>query len=186
MSKLKLASLIIIGIVAGFVISACTSSNATESIKQNRENSTKKVQPIDKRGTKLGDLAPDFELTKVSGEKVSFESLKGKPAVLVFWLYYCPVCEEEAPHINKLNAEFKSKGVQVLGINVGESEARTQSGIKEFGIQYDVARDEGTKVSQKYNVLGTPTVVFLDKDGIVRYYGNELPKDYAERLNKLI
>jgi hypothetical protein len=34
-------------------------------------------------------------------------------------------------------------------------------------------------------VVGTPTIVFLARKGIVQYFGNELPKDYPERLNTL-
>ena len=139
-----------------------------------------------KRGTAIGDIAPDFDLVKVGGGNLSFKELEGKPAVLVFWTAWCPVCKEEAPHINQLAAEFETKGVKVIGINIGESDARVAEGIKDFGIKYTVARDKDTSVSKSYKVLGTPTVVFLDKKGAVQYFGNEVPKDYPERLNKII
>ncbi len=139
-----------------------------------------------KRGTAIGDIAPEFDLAKVDGGNVSFKELDGKPAVLVFWTAWCPVCKEEAPHINQLAAEFEPKGVKVIGINIGESDARVAEGIKDFGIKYTVVRDKDTSVSKNYKVVGTPTVVFLDKKGAVQYFGNEVPKDYPERLNKII
>ncbi|MBA2333524.1 MAG: TlpA family protein disulfide reductase [Blastocatellia bacterium] len=99
---------------------------------------------------------------------------------------WCPVCKEEAPHINQMASEFESKGVKVVGINIGEGEARIKEAIKDFGIQYPVVRDADTSVSRTYKVVGTPTIVFLDKKGNVQYFGNELPKDYANRLNTII
>lgn len=139
-----------------------------------------------KRQATVGDLAPEFELAKLDGTTVSFEDLQGEPAVIVFWTAWCPSCKEEAPEINKLVANFGGKGVRVLGVNIGEGEARVREGIKEFGIEYDVVRDADTTVAKRYGVVGTPTIVFLDRDGITRYAGNELPADYAERIKELM
>jgi thiol-disulfide isomerase/thioredoxin len=102
---------------------------------------------------------------------------------LVFWTAWCPSCKEEAPHINQLASEYQSKGVRVLGINIGEREARVNEGIKDFGIKYDVVRDADTQIVKNYKVVGTPTIVFLDKKGVTRFFGNELPKNYAARLD---
>lgn len=139
-----------------------------------------------KRGTAIGNIAPDFDLAKFDGGNISLKQLEGKPAVLVFWTAWCPICKEEAPHINKLAAEFEAKGVKVVGINIGESDARISGGIKDFGIRYTVAADKDTSVAKSYNVVGTPTVVILDKKGAVQYFGNELPRDYSDRLNRII
>ena len=138
------------------------------------------------RGTAVGDLAPEFQLTRTDGSPVSLDSLRGQPAVVVFWTAWCPFCKEEAPHINALAAQYEARGVRVLGINIQDSEARTAGGVREFGIRYAVARDTDAKVAKLYKVQGTPTVLFLDRGGVVRYNGNELPKDYAARLDALL
>ena len=138
------------------------------------------------RGTAVGDLAPEFQLTRTDGAPVSLDSLRGQPAVVVFWTAWCPFCKEEAPHINALAAQYEARGVRVLGINIQDSEARTAGGVREFGIRYAVARDTDAKVAKLYKVQGTPTVLFLDREGVVRYNGNELPPDYAARLKTLV
>lgn len=137
-------------------------------------------------GTALGDTAPDFQLAKLDGATVSAADLRGQPAVIIFWTAWCPVCKEEVPRINAVAAEFESKGVRVLGINIQDSPARTEGGIKEFGIKYAVARDPEAGVTRIYKVSGTPTIIFLDRQGVVRYFANELPEDYAQRLNVLL
>jgi len=137
-------------------------------------------------GTQVGEMAPDFQLAKMDGSTISLADLRGKPVVIVFWSTWCPVCKEEAPRINGLTSEYAGKGVRVLGINIKDSVARTESSIKEFGIKFTVARDANGVVARAYRVMGTPTVVFLDRKGVVRYYGNELPNDYALRLNDIL
>jgi peroxiredoxin len=138
------------------------------------------------RGTALGQTAPDFELARTDGGAISNKDLAGGPSVLVFWTAWCPACKEEAPHVNSLASEFGPKGVKVVGINIGESDARIAEGIKDFGIQYIVAKDRDTSVSKAFKVAGTPTVVILDRNGVVRYFGNEVPTDYRERLETLV
>ena len=176
-SKLAMVLALVVGYFAG-----CGVSTEQKPVSSGSNTQSQEV----KRGTAIGDIAPDFDLAKVDGGSVSFKEIEGKPAVLVFWTAWCPVCKEEAPHINQLAAEFEPKGVKVIGINIGESDARVAEGIKDFGIKYTVARDKDTSVSKSYKVVGTPTVVFLDKNGVVQYFGNEVPKDYPERLNKIL
>lgn len=177
MSKLAMVLALVVGYFAGCGVSTEQKPGASGSNTQSQEV---------KRGTAIGEIAPDFDLAKVDSGNVSSKDLEGKPAVLVFWTAWCPICKEEAPQINKLAAEFEPKGVQVIGINIGESDARVAEGIKDFGIKYAIARDKDASVSKSYKVVGTPTVVFLDKKGAVQYFGNEVPKDYPERLNKII
>ncbi len=144
------------------------------------------VTPSGKIGTSPGDTAPDFQMTKMDGLPISTSDLKGHPSVLVFWTAWCPACKEEAPNINRLAAEYEAKGVKVLGINIKESEERTASGIEEFGIRYPVARDADAAVASRYNVIGTPTIIFLDHEVKVHYFGHELPDDYEMRLDQLL
>lgn len=137
-------------------------------------------------GTAVGDTAPDFQLTQMNGAAISVADLRGQPAVLVFWTAWCPVCKEEAPHINTLATQYENKGVRVLGINIKDSAARTEGGVKDFGIRYAVARDAEGTIARSYKVSGTPTIIFLDRKGVVRYFANELPQDYASRLDALL
>lgn len=139
-----------------------------------------------KVGTALGDTAPEFQLSRTDGAPVSPQALRGQPAVLVFWTAWCPSCKEEAPHLNELAATYEPQGVRVIGINIQDSPARLAGGVKDFGIKYPVASDADASVARRYKVVGTPTIVFLDKQGVVQYFGNELPQDYAARLDGLL
>lgn len=185
--KYKLVILLAVILTISAILAGCSQvSNEADGPGQVTSVSKGPGSALAPTGTAVGDLAPDFQLSKMDGSPFSLADLRGRPAVLVFWTAWCPVCKEEAPHFNQLAAQYEPEGVRVLGINIQDSVARTEAGIKEFGIRYPVARDADASVTRRYHVTGTPTVVFLDSQGIVRYFGNELPADYSAQLNALL
>ena len=174
-------------IAAGTVFVGCsTGDRQSASAPAQAATSAAEGTNAPPRGAAIGNIAPDFQLARTDGSPVSLADLRGKPAVLVFWTAWCPTCKEEAPHFNQLAAEYEQRGVRVLGINIQDSVARSAEGVKDFGIRYAVARDADASVARRYGVVGTPTIVFLDSRGVVRYFANELPKDYARRLDALL
>lgn len=173
MIKPKYTIYIAIAVILFLIVTDCGGSKAPD------------LAGTEQKQLKVGDKAPAFDLTTTDGLKASREILNGKPAVLVFWSLYCSKCKKETPQINQLAKEFSPKGVEVLGINTGETAEEIKEGIESFGIEYAVAPDEGKRVMQKFGAVGTPTIIFLDKEGKIQFYGNKLPKDYAERLNSI-
>ncbi len=168
----------------GIIFTGCSVINRSAG---KGTNVVPKTDPVTaKTGTAIGDTAPNFQLASIGGAPISLADLRGQPAVLVFWTAWCPVCKEEAPQFNQLAAHYEPRGVRVLGINIQDSLARTESGIKDFGIRYAVVRDADASVARLYKVTGTPTIVILDRQSTVRYFGNELPFDYPARLDALI
>jgi len=189
MNRLKLWALPVFILVAGVSLIGCgtVGDRRTESVeKMPTAIEVGGAPSVAKVGTAVGDIAPDFQLARQDGAPVSPKDLRGQPAVLVFWTAWCPSCKEEAPHINELSAKYEAQGVRVVGINIQDSPARLAGGVKDFGIKYAVASDADATVARRYKVVGTPTVVFLDQQGVVQYFGNELPKDYAARLDALL
>jgi peroxiredoxin len=136
-------------------------------------------------GANVGDAAPEFQLQQINGQTISLDELHGHPAIIIFWTSWCPICRAEAPEFNRLMRRYRASGIRVLGINIQESEKRTRAGIKDFGIRYPVALDTDASVARRYQVTATPTVIFLDADGVIKYKGTRLPEDYDRRLTAL-
>ena len=188
--KLKTGVPLALILTAGLCLTGCSSVGGRDGVAVKTAETSLSAATTTASGatvgTAVGETAPDFQLARQDGSQVSPQELRGQPAVLVFWTAWCPSCKEEAPHINELAAKYESQGVRVLGINIQDSPGRLAGGVKDFGIKYAVASDADATVARLYKVVGTPTVVFLDKQGVVQYFGNELPKDYAARLDALI
>lgn len=184
MRNWKMAAALTLAIIAGaFFVGR---SSRTEKEKDSTAETVANSAAVVERGTEVGDLAPDFRLAQLDGSKLTLDDLHGQPAVLVFWASWCQFCREEAPDVNKLADDFAARGVHVFGVNVRESQARTESGIKNFGIRYSVVRDTDGKTARDYNVDGIPTVLFLDREGTVRFVGNGVPSDYSKQLETLL
>jgi peroxiredoxin len=190
MNRWKTWALPVIILIGGVTMAGCSSVGGRQTEVAPAMTTTTAASSdagsMAKVGTGVGEIAPDFKLTRGDGSQVSPQGLRGQPAVLVFWTAWCPSCKEEAPHINELAAKYEPQGVRVVGINIQDSPARLAGGVKDFGIKYAVASDADASVARRYNVIGTPTIVFLDGQGVVQYFGNELPKDYAARLDALL
>ena len=188
MKNSKLIVLFVLIILVGAFASACSSSNkpSVKEAKLDKKIAETSKTAKDTKGLEIGTEIPSFELTKNDGTKFSNATLKGKPAVLVFWSLYCSKCKKETPQINQIAKEFNSKGVEVVGINIGETKEEMETGVKDFGIEYPVAEDAGKSVMEKFGAIGTPTIVFLDKEGKVQFYGNKIPEDYQKRLNSMV
>jgi peroxiredoxin len=185
MRRGKSIGLLLSLLFTGIAFSGCSAKLSKIEPSKARNSSANKTSS-NRVGTAVGDIAPDFELAAMNGSRLKRADLNGQPAVLIFWTAWCPVCKEEAPEFNELAAQFATRGVRVIGINIQDSVARTEAGIKEFGIQYTVARDPDAAVTRRYKVTGTPTIVLIDRNGVVRYFGNELPLDYASRLVSML
>lgn len=128
----------------------------------------------------IGDPAPDFSLPTLEGKPVGLADFKGRqPLLLVFWATWCPTCREEVPNINRIAAEYGPKGLAVLAVNVGsnDSPASTAKFRDRHRMTYPVAFDQGSRVSRAFGVTGVPTVLLVDRRGMIRYRGYAAPAD---------
>ena len=136
----------------------------------------------------VGEAAPAFSLTSSEGASLNLEDFKNKgPLMLVFWATWCPVCKEELPQIKKIVDEFGPRGLAVIGINVGvnDSPRKMVAYKKKYGLEYPVAFDQDSRVTKAFGVAGTPTILILDKKGIVRYRNAAVPDDLGQHFAKL-
>jgi thiol-disulfide isomerase/thioredoxin len=105
-----------------------------------------------------------------------------KPTLLFFWAHWCPDCKAMAPILAEVQKEFPNVAVigptQLYGYAErgrdavpAEERAYIRSVQKEF---YSGVKGMPAPVSEEnfkvYGASTTPTVVLLDRDGIVRMY----------------
>ena len=109
---------------------------------------------------------------------------KGKPLLLFFWAHWCADCKAEAPILARLKAEFGPKGLiligptQKYGYVEGGQEAPPDVELRYIEqvrqMYYATLVDGPAPVSEanflRYGVSTTPTIVLVDRIGIVRQY----------------
>lgn len=120
------------------------------------------------RGTLLGRAAPDFEPTVQAGAKLGrVSSLKGQVVLIDFFATWCGPCVAAMPHINALHEKLGAKGLKVIGIST-ESPDIVARAAQRYGLKYTLASDEDEGVSRSYLVRALPTMVVIDRQGVVR------------------
>src|SRR2546423_15247077 len=67
-----------------------------------------------------GESAIDFTLKDLKGRPHSLKSLRGKVVLLDFWATWCGPCRMTMPQVAKIHEQYKTRGVEVISINIGE------------------------------------------------------------------
>jgi thiol-disulfide isomerase/thioredoxin len=115
-------------------------------------------------------------------EKVALP--KGKPVLLFFWAHWCPDCKAEAPVLARIKAEYGPKGLQIVaptqkyGYVAGGEDAPPEVELPYIEQvrqrYYSAIITTPAPVSevnfQRYGASTTPTLVLVDRAGIVRSY----------------
>lgn len=112
-----------------------------------------------------GELAPDFTLENLDGEKVSLSDYRGKIVLINFWATWCKFCDIEMPDLNDIDSD--NEDVVVLAVDVMEEEAKVKKYIKEGGYDFEVVLDFKGDIAQNYLISSFPTTYSVDKDGIL-------------------
>ncbi len=123
----------------------------------------------EKRGNlAVGDKAPNFELYDLEGNKHKLSDYEGKGVFLNFWGTWCKPCEQEMPHMNKLYQEYKGQGVEILAVNVGESDFLINKFMNKHDLTFPVVVDVNDDVQRAYNIVPLPTTFLIDSDGTIQ------------------
>jgi thiol-disulfide isomerase/thioredoxin len=115
----------------------------------------------------VGRPVPDFSLVLLNGEKISKDSLAGRPYLINFWATWCPPCKEEMPLIEKIHVNHPDS-IFVVGVNVDEGEQIVEKFIQDMNITLSVGIDRGGGISRAFFARSLPITYFVDSEGIIR------------------
>jgi peroxiredoxin len=125
-------------------------------------------------GVSIGQPVADFKLPDVNGKDQSLASVKGKNGtVLIFISAQCPMVKAYAERIEKLAQDYKSRGINVVGINSNATESidYIKQQIADEKFSFVVLKDKGNKIADMLGAERTPEVYFLDASNTLVYHG---------------
>lgn len=112
--------------------------------------------------------APNFNLSSIAGSKTTLSELRGKVVLLNFWDTTCKPCRAEYPHLQRIQEEFKDKGLAVLMINLDEDTTKVKPFAEKYGFAARVLLKDGA-IQRAYGIGPIPHTVIVDRSGVIRF-----------------
>jgi thiol-disulfide isomerase/thioredoxin len=117
-----------------------------------------------------GGKTPALKLSDASGREYALADWRGRTVVVNFWATWCEPCREEMPSLERLRAQLKEKGVEVVAVNVGEAPERVARFTREVPVTFPIVYDRDSATARHWQVRGYPSSYVVGPDGRIRYY----------------
>jgi thiol-disulfide isomerase/thioredoxin len=117
-----------------------------------------------KRGSSISQY--DFTLFSLQGERIRYSDFQGQVLMVNFWAPWCGPCRKETPDLIDLYDEYKSQGLQVLGVAVAfRGEQSVRDFAEQVGITYPVLFGNDDLVKAYGGFRGIPTTFLFSRNG---------------------
>ncbi len=140
--------------------------------------------PTQPAGLRVGQAAPDFVTTDITGKQsLGLKALRGQPVILAFYNPNSTLTPDLLRFLSELSAATEGKA-RILGLSISEDAAAVEKQLKELKTPLTVLQGGGLRLA--FEVDATPRVILLDGQGYVRGaytgWGRELPREVLSDL----
>jgi peroxiredoxin len=147
------------------------------------------IESLDNIGNKVGQIAPNFTLNDIDGNKFSLSDYRGQVIVIDLMATWCGPCKTEMAHLKEIFSKYDHNDVWIMSIDVDNAE--TVSQLREFKNEYGsdwTFATQGSSVGTAYGVTGIPQMYIIDQDGIVAYKNTGVTSsgELSSEIDKLL
>ena len=133
----------------------------------------------------VGTTAPALDLSEYLGPRpASLAALKGKVIVMFFWAHWCADCKIQGPVLDRLLAKYAARGLIIVAptqrygyVAAGRDAAAADERLyieQIRRVHYPALASAAVPLAssnhRRYGVSTTPTLVVVDRAGVVRLY----------------
>lgn len=128
----------------------------------------------------LGAVAPSIGLETLGGGPLPEESLRGRVVLFELWATWCSGCQAFAPVMRRLDADYRDRGLTVVGVNIGEEAELVARYVEAKELRFPQVIDDG-RFADTYRLAGTPAYVLIDRQGRVAAIGRRMDAEVVLR-----
>ena len=129
--------------------------------------------------------APSVSGRTVDGGSLDLAGLRGKVVVLNIWGSWCAPCRKEAPSLQRIYQETRSRGVEFVGLDSKDTDAGARAFQRTFGVTYPSIVDADGVLQAKFRgklaAAALPTTYIIDREGKVAARATDLLTDVKLR-----
>ena len=138
---------VVLSLVAIFGISSCNSGDERRAEQIPARSATPARGTAPQRAAAPAALMTlpasinEAELKAVSGAPIKLSNYAGKVLVVNLWATWCGPCRLEIPELVKLHKEFRSEGLEIVGLSTEEPEhsaEKVRNFVQDFEVSYRV------------------------------------------------
>ncbi len=140
-------TVLVLSLLAAFGISSCSSNDERHQAPSGAEVATNSSAPNSSAPsarnaepapiTTLPSSVTEAELRAVAGGPIKLSNYAGKVLLVNLWATWCNPCRLETPELVKLHKEFRSQGVEMIGLSTENPDASADS-VREFVHDFNV------------------------------------------------
>jgi thiol-disulfide isomerase/thioredoxin len=116
----------------------------------------------------------DTSINLLEGGSKKIADYKGKVLIVDLWATWCGPCRQEIPHLIELANQYKTEGVEVLGLTNEDPTAdalKVREFSKQFKINYPIGwadQELAVGIMRMAGRPGIPQTLIIGRDGRVR------------------
>lgn len=126
------------------------------------------------QGGEVPRPAKPLKMKTFEGQEIALNQLRGKVVAVMFFSTDCPHCQQTTQILNPIYAEWKSRGLEILGLAVNPTAA---GNLKEFRQKFGAAFPLGLTTRSDWSSFGefsvmnnpyVPYMILVDRNGVIR------------------
>jgi peroxiredoxin len=120
---------------------------------------------------RVGTMAPDFELSDMSGKRISLASLRGKVVLIDTWATWCHVCRSSMPDFESFYRDFRdSRKFVILTVSQDSDPTAVRRFVDANHYDFPVLMDPSGQFGAAYNITSVPSEILIGSTGQILWY----------------